>query len=78
MRFEDVKINKLKNLVPVVQSIVSLMGLLGGQLEVFYDFLTKYTDIFVEKMREAFALQKRLTFFQQNILAYLRYYCLKF
>ena len=28
-----------------------------------YDFITKYTEIFVEKMREAFALQKLLTFF---------------
>ena len=35
----------------------------------FYDFITKYTDIFVEKMREAFALRKLLTFFQQKILA---------
>ena len=25
--------------------------------------MTKFTDIFVEKMREAFALQKLLTFF---------------
>ena len=32
----------------------------------FYDFLTKYTDIFVEKMKEAFALQKLFTFFQQK------------
>ena len=32
----------------------------------FYDFITEYTDIFVEKMRDAFALQKRLTFFQQK------------
>ena len=29
----------------------------------FYDFISKYTDIFVDKMREAFALQKLLTFF---------------
>ena len=28
---------------------------------------------FVEEMREAFAMQKLLTFFQQKILAYLRY-----
>ena len=28
---------------------------------------------FAEKMREAFALQKLLTFFQQKILAYIRY-----
>ena len=34
--------------------------------EVFYDIITKYTDIFIEKMREAFALQKILTFFQQK------------
>ena len=34
----------------------------------FYDFITKYTDIFVEKMREAFALQKLLTFFFQIFL----------
>ena len=32
----------------------------------FYDFITKYTDIFVEKIREAFAMQKFLTFFQQK------------
>ena len=32
----------------------------------FYDFITKYTDIFVENMREAFALQKILTCFQQK------------
>ena len=31
----------------------------------FCDVITKYTDIFVEKMREAFAVQK-LTFFQQK------------
>ena len=34
---------------------------------------TKTLIFFVEKMREAFALQKLLTFFQQKILAYLRY-----
>ena len=28
----------------------------------FFDFITKYTDIFVEKMRETFALQKLLTY----------------
>ena len=32
---------------------------------------------FVEKMREAFAMQKLHTFFQQKILAYLRYEGLK-
>ena len=30
----------------VVQSIVSLTSSLRGQLKVFYDFITKYTDIF--------------------------------
>ena len=34
------------------------------------DVITKYTNFFVEKMREAFALQKLLTFFRQ-IMAYL-------
>ena len=34
----------------------------------FYDYITKHTDIFVEKMREVFALQKLLTFFQQKYL----------
>ena len=29
----------------------------------FYNFITKYSDIFVAKMREAFAVQKLLTFF---------------
>ena len=32
----------------------------------FYNFITKYTDIFAGKMREAFALQTLLTFLQQN------------
>ena len=50
---------------PVVQSIIGLTSSLRGQ--VFYDFITKSTDIFVEKMREVFALQKLLTFFKQNI-----------
>ena len=34
--------------------------------KVFYNFITKHTDSFVGKMREAFALQKLLTFFQQK------------
>ena len=58
---------------PVVQSIVSLMSSLRGQLVKYFMTITKYTDIFVEKMRVAFAMQKLLTFFQQNILAYFRY-----
>ena len=41
--------------------------------EVFYDFITKYNEIFFEKMREAFAMQKLHTFFPQKISAYLRY-----
>ena len=31
----------------------------------FYDYITKYTEILVDKMREAFAMQKLLTFFQK-------------
>ena len=33
----------------------------------FYDFITKYTDIFVEKMTEAFAMQASHIFFNKNI-----------
>ena len=50
---------------PVVQRIVSLTSSLGGQLIMcFCNFITN-TDIFVEKMGEAFALavQKLLTIF---------------
>ena len=36
----------------------------------FYDFITKYIDIFVEKMRKAFALQKLLTFFNKKYLRF--------
>ena len=43
---------------PVVQSIVSLTSSLRGQIVVFYYFITKYTNIFVEKMREAFFNKK--------------------
>ena len=50
-------------------------SLLRGQLKCYKP---KYTDIFVEKIREAFAMQKLLTFFQQKILTYFRYNCLKF
>ena len=48
---------------PVVQSIVSLTSSLRGQLVKCFMNITKRTDIFVEKMREAFAVQKLLTFF---------------
>ena len=57
-----------------VQSIVSLTSSLRGQLVKCFKTLLPNTLIFsVEKMREAFALQKLLTFFQQKILAYFRY-----
>ena len=54
---------------PVVQSVVSLTSSLRGQL--VKCFVTTLI-FFVEKMREAFALQKLLTFFQQKILVYFR------
>ena len=59
---------------PVVQSMVSLTSSLRGQLvKCFTTLLLSTLIFFVEKMREAFALQKLLTFFQQKILAYFRY-----
>ena len=72
---------------PVVQSIVSLTSsfrgelikvsltsLLRGQLvKPFTTLLLNTLIFFIEKMREAFALQKHLTLFQQKILAYIRY-----
>ena len=59
---------------PVVQSILSLTSSLRGQLVKCFTTLLPNTLIFFdEKMREAFALQKLLTFFQQKILAYLNY-----
>ena len=59
---------------PVVQSIISLTSSLRGQLVKCFKTLLPNTMIFfVEKMGEAFALQKLLTFFQQKILAYIRY-----
>ena len=59
---------------PVVQSFVSLTNPLRGQLiKCFTTLYPNTLKFFVEKMREAFALQKLLTFFQQKILAYLRY-----
>ena len=52
---------------PVVQSIVSLTSSLRGQLVKCFKTLKPNTLIFfVEKMREAFALQKLLTFFQKK------------
>ena len=64
----------LKYQGPVVQSIVSLMCLLRGQLvKYFTTLLLNTVKFFVEKMREAFALQKLFTLFQQKILANSRY-----
>ena len=59
---------------PVVQSIVSLMSSLRGQLiKCFKTLYPNTLKCFVAKMREAFALQKLLTFFQQKIMAYMSY-----
>ena len=59
---------------PVVQSIVNLASSLRGQLIKCFTTLSPNTlKFFVEKMREAFALQKLHTFFQQKVSAYLRY-----
>ena len=63
---------KNKNLGPVAQSIVSLTSSCRGQL--VKCLMTLYSNtliFFVEKVREAFALQKLQTFFQQKILAYI-------
>ena len=63
---------------PVVQSIVSLTGSLRCQLVKYFTTLLLNTlKFFVEKMREAFELQKLLTLFQQRILAKSRYKRLK-
>ena len=57
----------LKHLGPVVQSIVSLTSSLRGQLvKRFTALLPKTLIFFVEKRREAFALQKLLTFFHKK------------
>ena len=49
---------------PVVQSIVSLTSSLRGQLvKCFTTLLLNTLIFFVENLREAFALQKLLTFF---------------
>ena len=59
---------------PVVQSTVSLTSSLRGQLvKYFRTLLLNTLKFFVEKMREAFALQKLLTPFQQKILENSRY-----
>ena len=59
---------------PVFQSIVGLMSPLRDQLvKCFTTLFPNSLIFFVEKMREAFALQKLHTFFPQKILVYLRY-----
>ena len=59
---------------PVVQSMVSLTSSLRGQLVKCFTTLGPNTlNIFDEKMREAFALQKLLSMFQQKLLANFRY-----
>ena len=56
--------HNLQLLGPVVQSIVSLTSSLRGQLvKCFMTLLPNALIFFVEKMREAFAMQKLLTFF---------------
>ena len=52
-----------------VQSIVSLLNELVKRSTryMFYELITKYTDIFVEKMREAFAMQASHSFSTKNI-----------
>ena len=58
----------LENQGPVVQSIVSLTSSLKGHfVNYFSGFNIQYSDIFCWKMW----MQKPLTFFQQNIAAYL-------
>ena len=58
---------------PIVQSVVSLTSSLRViSLTVLVDSIHNILIFFAEKMWVAFALQKLLTFFQQNISAYLR------
>ena len=65
-------VQAIEVLGPVVQSIVSLTSSLRGKLvKCFATLLPNTLKFFVEQMREA--VQKLLTFFQQKILAYLRY-----
>ena len=65
---------RCENQGPVVHSIDSLTSSFRGQLiKCFTTLLPNTLIFFVGKMREGFALQKLLIFFQQKILAYLRY-----
>ena len=43
-------------------------------MKCFTTLLLNTLIFFVEKMREAYAMQNLLTFFQQKILAYIRYF----
>ena len=64
---------------PVVQSVVSLTSSLRViSLTILADSIYNILTFFAEKMWVAFALQKLLTFFQQNISAYLHITQLKF
>ena len=58
---------------PVVQSVISLTNALGCQLVKKITTLLPNTGtliIFIEKIREAFAMQKLLIFFQLKKLVY--------
>ena len=62
----------IKNLGPVVQSVISLTSSLRViSLTVLADSIYNILIFFAEKMWVAFAMQKLLTFFQQKISAYL-------
>ena len=80
MKNKKLSLNILSGVLgSVVQSIVSLTSSLRGQLMKYFTTLQPNTLIFfVEKMREAFAVQKLLTSFQQKILVYFRYCEFKF
>ena len=61
------------DLGPVVQSIISLTSSLRViLLTILADSIYNILIFFADKMWVAFALQKLLTFFQQNISVYLR------
>ena len=55
-----------KNLGPVVQSILSLTSSLRGQLLSVYTSQPNTLKFFVEKLREAFAMQKLTHFSTKN------------
>ena len=66
--------NEIRDLSPVVKSIDNLKNSLRGQLVKCYStlkpnalfFFFFFCFVVVENMREAFALQKLLTFFRQK------------